>query len=463
MDVKSLSCILAALSFSLIALTQKDSAYYVPEYLEVEEVCHDLKVPWDMSWSETGDIWFTERDGNINRLDPVTGIVDQIHWVEETFQSPENSGLHSIALHPDFPETPYVFVHYTFHKFISRIERFTWFADGDSLGDRLELLELGANSSHNGSRIVFDSDETFFICVGDAYTRLAFPQDLTAKNGKVLRLNIDGSFPKDNPMEDSPVWSYGHRNPQGMCFGPHGLLYSSEHGATTNDELNLIEKFANYGWPGVEGYCDTEEERAFCDSAKTIDPIWAWTPTEAVAGLDYYDHSAIPAWQNCLLMGVLKEERLKVIPLTDDGKEVMGEYNAFWKQFGRLRDVLVAPDGSVYLCTSNKEITGWGKVKENDDKILRVYNPQVHAALVTERDLEVDFRAEPALSSDSIEVKCYGSLASLRVLNAQGEEMFSGGLGSPGMHLQKSELGVGRFTLLVTREERHIIKHVVFH
>jgi glucose/arabinose dehydrogenase len=463
MNVKSIYCFLAAISCSLLGLSQKDSTYYVPDYLEVEVICNDLKIPWDMSWSSTGHIWFTERDGNINRLNPQTGVVDQIHWVDETFQSPENSGLHSIALHPNFPETPYVFVHYTFHKFISRIERFTWFEDGDSLGDQLELMELGANSSHNGSRIVFDGDDTFFICVGDAYTRLAFPQDVTAKNGKVLRMNIDGTFPKDNPLEDSPVWSYGHRNPQGMCFGPHGLLYSSEHGATTNDELNLIEKFANYGWPGVEGYCDTEEERAFCDSAGTRDPIWAWTPTEAVAGLDYYNHTAIPEWKNCLLMGVLKEQRLKVIPLSEDGKEVLGEHNAFWKQFGRLRDVLVAPDGSVFLCTSNKEITGWGKVRENDDKILRVYNPEVHAALATTGVLDVDFRAHPLVSADSIEVKTYGEPAELQVFSADGKLMRSEMISAQGIYLHKEEMGIGTFTLVATRDERRTLKNVVFH
>lgn len=454
---------LPILFLSFHGMAQKDSSYYVPDYLEVEEITRDLKIPWDMEWSNDGFIWFTERDGNINRLDPVTGVVENILWVEETFQSPENSGMHAFALHPDFPDVPYVFVHYSYHLYISRIERYTWYADGDSLGDRLQLIKLGANSSHNGSRIVFESDNTFFFALGDAYTRDQFPQDLEANNGKILRLNIDGTFPANNPLDSSAIWSFGHRNPQGLCLGPTGLLYNSEHGPEANDEVNLIQKFNNYGWPHVQGYCDTEEEKAFCDTVRTTEPMRVWTPTEAVAGMTCYNHDAIPEWKNCLLLTTLKDEQLKVLPLSDDGREITNEANIFCKQFGRLRDVLVAPDGSVYLCTTNREITGWGKAQPNDDKIIRIYNPAKHAPLLKSRPLALDIHLDAIVHSDSVYVKCYGAGTFMKVMNESGQVIIEQEIDEVGFSLKSEDLGPGSYIILFERDGESMTKRVVLY
>lgn len=446
--------------FSLAATSQQDSAYYAPDYLEVEEICRDLKIPWDMVMDVNGNIWFTERDGGINRIDPATGIITEVHWVEETFQSPENSGMHSIALHPRFPKVPYVFVHFTFHKYLSRIERYEWDAKKDELTNRTEILELSANSSHNGSRILFEDDSTFFFSIGDAYTSLAFPQDLGSNNGKILRINIDGSVPSDNPIPGSLVWSYGHRNPQGLCFGKSGQLYSSEHGADTDDELNLILPGKNYGWPGVAGFCDTEEEKAFCDSAKSSPPMIVWTPTEGVAGLDFYDHQAIPEWKNCLLLGVLKEERLKVLPLSNDGSQIDLECNVFWKDFGRIRDVMAAPDGSVYLCTTNMELTGWGKVKENDDKILRIYNPAVHQPMNQGRTLDIDLRVHQVRPGDLLSIKCYGEAAQID-LYLDGSLIASESTNS--LSVDPALVGHGLLYVIARRGDEAVVEKVCLH
>lgn len=448
------------LSISFCANSQQDSAYYAPDYLEVEEICRDLKVPWDMAMDHESNIWFTERDGGIKRLDPSTGSIKEIHWVEETFQSPENSGMHSMALHPRFPEVPYVFVHYTFHKYLSRIERYEWDLQKDILTNRTEILEVSANSSHNGSRIVFEDDSTFFFSIGDAYTSLAFPQDLESNNGKILRIKIDGTVPPDNPMSESLVWSFGHRNPQGLCFGRNGLLYSSEHGADTDDELNLIRSGLNYGWPGVAGFCDTEKEKAFCDSALSTAPMMVWTPTEGVAGMDYYDHDAIPHWKNCLLLGVLKEERLKVLPLSDEGTRIDLECNVFWRDFGRLRDVLVAPDGSVYLCTTNMELTGWGKVKENDDKIIRIFNPEVHEPMNQGRSLETDFRIYQAKADDPVSIKCYGEDAQIDVYC--GERLIASER-TNSLKVEPADIGTGILYVIARRGDERLVEKLCLH
>ena len=138
-------------------------------------------------------------------------------------------------------------------------------------------------------------------------------------NGKILRLNLDGSIPANNPTPGSLVYTLGHRNPQGLVRLPSGRIYSSEHGENTDDEINLIEAGRNYGWPNVEGYCSTTERNAFCAANNVREPLAIWTPTLAVAGLAYYDHPAIPEWRGSLLMATLKASKLVQLQLSATG------------------------------------------------------------------------------------------------------------------------------------------------
>ncbi|WP_345955546.1 PQQ-dependent sugar dehydrogenase [Mucilaginibacter sp. PAMB04168] len=219
---------------------------------------------------------------------------------------------------------------------------------------------IQAANNHNGCRLAISPDAKLFITTGDA-TVASQAQSLNSLSGKILRINLDGSIPADNPSATSPIWSYGHRNAQGLVFA-NNRLYSSEHGNTTDDEVNIIQKGRNFGWPNVEGYCSTGNEPAFCSINNVAEPIQAWSPTIAPSGIDYYNNNAIPQWKNSLLLAVLKDSELLQLKLNDAGDRVE-KVNTYYKStYGRLRDVCIAPDGRVYMITSNG----------NSDKIVVV-------------------------------------------------------------------------------------------
>jgi glucose/arabinose dehydrogenase len=224
-------------------------------------------------------------------------------------------------------------------------------------------------STHNGSRLAIDSANFLYMTTGDA-ANTSTSQDLSSLNGKVLRLELDGSVPEDNPLPGSPVWSWGHRNPQGLVFAPSGLLYSSEHGPSSDDELNIIEQGRNYGWPQVKGFCDEVTETSFCADSNVYEPLAAWTPTLAVAGTDYYAHSALPEWENSILITSLKASRLVALKLGSNGRAIANETHYFQNWFGRLRDLCISPAGDVYLAVSNRD--GRGTVRPGDDRIVKI-------------------------------------------------------------------------------------------
>ena len=180
----------------------------------------------------------------------------------------------------------------------------------------------------------------------------------------------DGTIPEDNPIPGSYIWTWGHRNPQGLVISPAGIMYSSEHGPSSDDELNIIEKGRNYGWPNVKGFCDDVTEGSFCADSNVFEPIAAWTPTLAVAGTDFYPHPAIPEWQNSLLVTSLKASRLVALKLSEDGRTVQQEDAYFDNWFGRLRDICVSPDGRVFLAVSNRD--GRGTIRSGDDRIIEI-------------------------------------------------------------------------------------------
>ena len=190
------------------------------------------------------------------------------------------------------------------------------------------------------------------MTTGDALDQ-DLPQQTNTVNGKVLRLNLDGSIPADNPLPNNPVWSYGHRNPQGLVM-VNNILYEAEHGPDIEDEVNIIEKGRNYGWPDVKGPCNRDNEIKFCTSHNVKEPIWSsGGNTIAVCGLDYYNHDRMPQWKNSLLMMTLKNSSIRQLQLSGDGKGITSSKTFFKDNWGRLRDICVSPDGKVYVCTSN--------------------------------------------------------------------------------------------------------------
>ena len=325
----------------------------------------NLNYPWEILWGPDSKLWITERDGKISRVDPASGAVIPLFTIGEVVSRGEG-GLLGMVLHPDFTTTPEVFVAYNYLKngaYIKKIVKFTY--NGTTLINPQVLLDnIPASSIHNGTRLAISPDKKLYITSGDASVS-SRAQDKNNFAGKIQRINLDGSIPADNPVPGSPLWTYGHRNPQGLVF-VNDRLYSSEHGASTDDEINIIQKGRNFGWPNVEGFCSTSTESAFCTTNNVVEPIFAWTPTIAPSGIDYYNNDAIPQWKNSLLLAVLKDSELLQIKLNTAGDKVE-VVNTFYKNaYGRMRDVAISPDGKVYIVTSNG----------GNDKIIEVSKAQ---------------------------------------------------------------------------------------
>jgi hypothetical protein len=247
-------------------------------------------------------------------------------------------------------------------------------------------------------------------------------------------MNLDGTIPADNPNPLSYVWSSGHRNPQGL-IKINDIMYSSEHGASTDDELNIILKARNYGWPNVEGYCDKANEKTFCEQNNIVEPIAAWTPTLAVAGIDYYNNDKIPSWKNSILMVVLKSARLVQMKLSDDGKKVVEENHFFTNEFGRLRDICVSPDGRVFISTSNKD--GRGNPGVNDDRIIEIIPI---SSDIEENEID-EFSISPNPTSDSITIRKNNNLiAKIEIINIFGNTVFTSDFISDEMTINLNDL-----------------------
>jgi glucose/arabinose dehydrogenase len=337
--------------------------------LRVETVASGLDTPWDMLWGPDGRIWASERGGRIVRIDPASGRVDVAGTVDVAERG--EGGLMGMALHPDFAMTPWV---YAAHSYTSlgrvrnRLIRMRW-ADG-RLGQPEVLFDnMDGAGNHNGSRLAIGPDRMLYVTMGDAGDA-SVAQDRAKPNGKILRFTLEGRPAPDNPF-GTAVWSWGHRNPQGLAFQPEtGVLYETEHGPGDADEVNRIEKGRNYGWPDVHGACDNARETDFCREHNVAEPLAEWTPTIAPSGAAFYDADLIPGWRGSLLFTALGGARLVRLTLSEDGRRVTAQEQLFRGEYGRLRDVLVGPDGSVYLATSNRD--GRGRPAREDDRVLRV-------------------------------------------------------------------------------------------
>lgn len=324
-------------------------------------ITEGLNFPWEIAWGADNHIWITERGGKISRLNPETGTTTLLHTVTESSTNGEG-GLLGMVLHPSFTTTPHVFVAYNYNSggYKEKIVRYTY--NGTALINPVTILDnIPAASVHNGCRLVITPDLKLYITTGDA-SNTSTPQNISSLNGKVLRLNLDGSIPADNPVTGNPYWSIGHRNAQGLVFA-NDILYASEHGLSTDDEINIIEKGRNYGWPNVRGLCNETAEQSFCTASNVKEPIKLWTPTTAVSGMDYYSNNLIPQWKNSLLVVALKDARLYQLKLST-GYNTITETNEYYvSKYGRMRDVCISPAGKVYICTSNGG---------NSDKVIEI-------------------------------------------------------------------------------------------
>jgi glucose/arabinose dehydrogenase len=317
--------------------------------LKTKIIASGLTLPWEMVYGPDNMIWFTEKTGKISRLNPQTGAITPLLTISDVRVNGEG-GLLGMALHPDFSANPYVYVVYDYGTtYKGKVMRYTY-SNGSLSSPKLLLDQIPASSIHNGSRLLISGDK-LFVSTGDASDQ-SNPQNVNSLGGKILRINLDGTIPVDNPIANNPLWSYGHRNPQGLVQ-VGSRIFSSEHGPDSDDEINIIEKGRNYGWPNIKGFCNESSESAFCSSNNVVEPLTAWTPTIAPSGLTYYNSNYIPQFKNSLLLAVLKNTKLMQLKLSDDQTKIIGTKDFYVGDFGRLRAVCISPEGKIYICTSN--------------------------------------------------------------------------------------------------------------
>ncbi|MFM7668235.1 MAG: PQQ-dependent sugar dehydrogenase, partial [Bacteroidota bacterium] len=315
-------------------------------------------------------IWTTERKGIISRINPESGVKSEIlNLTSSVFQQSE-SGLLGMALHPNFAATPEVFLAYTYGSFNTIRERFVKYTyNGSALTNPVILIDdITGNTTHIGARFQFLPDTTILVSTGAAQ-HTSLPQDLNSLSGKILRINTDGTVPSNNPDPTRYGYSHGHRNVQGICLAPNGLIYLSEHGASSDDEFQLLEPGRNYGWPNVEGFCDLSGEQTFCTANNVKEPLTVWTPTIAPSDMIWYENSNFPELDGKMLMTVLKDKKLIALELNVDGTEYISQVHYLTNQFGRLRDICIGPDKEIYLATNG---ASWSNTNPNTHSIIRL-------------------------------------------------------------------------------------------
>lgn len=325
-----------------------------------------LDTPWSVDWLPDGRMLVTSRSGTMAVVKDgrLVGEVSGLPAVVELGQG----GLMDVAVGPDYAESGWIYLSYTEPsptgarrggmtrivrgklKWTGQDPRWTeqqtlWSADPDS---------YTASGVHFGCRIVFDGKGNLFFAVGERGNG-SLAQDLSKPNGKVYRIRLDGSIPPDNPFVGREgalpaVWSYGHRNPQGLAFALDGTLWDTEHGPRGGDELNRIEKGANYGWPDYSfgiNYSDAPYKTPWppADAGITM-PVYRWIPSVGACGLDVVRGPMFPAWKGDFMAGGLSGQSVDRIRLRE-GKFV--EFERVLSGLGRVRDVVCAPDGSIYV------------------------------------------------------------------------------------------------------------------
>lgn len=318
----------------------------------IEVVAQDLTIPWDIVFLPEGGMLVSERPGRIVHVE--SGQVFLVHGVEHVGEG----GLMGMALHPNFNENRYLYLYQTTargDRLVNRVVRYIY--ENDALTyDTIIYDDIPGARYHDGGRIAFGPDGKLYVAVGDATNEPA-AQDSANLAGSILRINDDGSIPRDNPFGNA-VYSYGHRNPQGLAFDGEGRLWSTEHGRSGvlsgYDELNLILPGANYGWPDSEGDTVAEGTTAPILHSGARD---TWASASAV----YLDGS--------IFFGGLRGEALYEAVLRDT--EVVELKEHFKNEYKRIRTVVLGPEGHLYFTTSNRDGRGSGP-HEGDDIVVRV-------------------------------------------------------------------------------------------
>jgi len=322
----------------------------------ISTIAENLTIPWDIVFLPNGNLLIPERSGDLIEINPESGEVYRTDV--QTVVHKGEGGLLGIVAHPDFARNNYLYIYTTSSldgSSVNNVDRFNY-KNGELTGRKKIVENIPGSLFHNGGRIAFGPDGLLYIATGDARNPDS-AQDKDILSGKILRLGDDGSIPTDNPFGNE-VYSYGHRNPQGLTWDELGRLWSTEHGRTTAtktglDEVNLIKRGGNYGWPDSEG--DTVLAGTIAPVAHS-GPDVTWAPASAA----YLDGS--------IFFGGLRGETLYEAVISNESIVEIKEH--FAGIYRRIRVVIVGPGGALYITTSNRD--GRGDVAEGDDRVIRL-------------------------------------------------------------------------------------------
>jgi PQQ-dependent dehydrogenase (s-GDH family) len=423
------------LGIALAAQNPRDRQIPGSESFTLRVVAKGLANPWDMAWGPDNHLWVTERTGfRVTRVNPADGSMGVVLTLDDVHQSVVQDGLLGLALHPDFQRgmnRDHVFVAYTYDADPGaavarriRVRRYTYDSNSQVLTSPVDILDNApAHDDHGAGRLAIGPDGKLYFTRGDLgsnwlanYCNPIRSQevptaeavrlrDWSTYQGKILRLNLDGSMPDDNPAfagVRSHIYAIGFRNPQGLAFGPGGVLYASDHGPSTDDELNVIQAGRNYGWPHVAGLKD---DRAYfyanwsasapapCRTLKfdsvtpppsvprvresewndatftppvatffTVPPDFNFeqfgTATIAAAGIDVYAAAAIPGWASSVLVSGMLSGAIYRVKLGPGSESAAGEPLEYFRTANRYRDIVVSPDGRrLFIATDSFGVT----------------------------------------------------------------------------------------------------------
>ncbi len=349
-------------------ITTNPSANNQTDFPLQSVVAENLEVPWGLVFLPDGSMLITERPGRVRLIDKNSTLKNQPILTLSVVQKLQGEGgLLGITIHPDFEKNRYVYLYYAYEtggdRTLNRVARYT--LHGETLTENKIIVDkIPGSLFHDGGRIKFGPDKLLYITTGDSQNP-SLAQDKNSLAGKILRVTDDGKIPPDNPFGDQ-VYSYGHRNPQGITWDDKGQLWETEHGRSGAlsglDELNLIEKGKNYGWPEIQG----DEKRAgMVTPVINSGPSTTWAPAGAAflpAGRQGYNGS--------IFFGGLKGATLYEAVIKGTSVDLKKHFSG---EFGRIRDVVLGPDNMLYITTSNKD--GRGTPNAGDDKIIRI-NPE---------------------------------------------------------------------------------------
>ncbi len=354
--------IIAALAVSIIILTSPSDPIPIPEPTtsplgseSVEVLASNLEKPRAISFADDR-IFVTEKIGRIRVIENNTLVEEPLATLRTA--NVFDGGLLGITTHPDFSNNHFLYVYYTYsennelwNKILRIIESDNKLQDAITIFDKIPGSEFS-----NGGIIKFGPDGKLYVATGSVSDSLHLSQDIQSMAGKILRLNDDGSIPDDNPFSNSPVYSLGLRNPQGMTWDNAGNLYVTDFGPSKNDEINMIIAGKNYGWPEQECSGNNDYE----------DPVMCFDPSIEPGGIVIYSGNKL-AFENKMIMATLRASNLFTLDINEEGIELQ---KSILSGLGRLRDVNEGPDGNLYVITSNTD--GKGFPDRSDDKLLRI-------------------------------------------------------------------------------------------